>query len=137
MCSSGAISRRSAGPDGHQDDRDESAVAHWTEREIDKTAFKDARLGQRFGELLRQIGDGMGGDGVAEPFFPTHQLLIGQTAKDARQPLAMRGTEHHRCQQEGSPDEPAQWHGLKIGFRDIAIEKGAVKDFLQWRHHQR
>ncbi|WP_247523058.1 transposase [Bradyrhizobium sp. 145] len=48
-------------PDGHQDDRDESAVAHWTEREIDKTAFKDARLGQRFGELLRQIGDGMGG----------------------------------------------------------------------------
>ncbi|WP_247456265.1 transposase [Bradyrhizobium sp. 166] len=61
MCSSGAISRRSAGPDGHQDDRDESAVEHWTEREIDKTAFKDARLGQRFGELLRQIGDGVGG----------------------------------------------------------------------------
>ncbi|MGY4601366.1 hypothetical protein ACVWXL_009112 [Bradyrhizobium sp. GM22.5] len=61
MCSSGAISRRSAGPDDHQDDRDESAVAHWTEREIDKTAFKDARLGQRFGELLRQISDGMGG----------------------------------------------------------------------------
>lgn len=53
MRSSGAISRRSAGPDGHQDDRDESAVAHWPEREIDKTAFKDARLGQRFGELLR------------------------------------------------------------------------------------
>ncbi|WP_247807961.1 MULTISPECIES: IS4 family transposase [unclassified Bradyrhizobium] len=61
MCSSSAISRQSAGPDGHQDDRDENAVEHWTEREIDKTAFKDARLGQRFGELLRQIGDGMGG----------------------------------------------------------------------------
>ncbi|MCK1332495.1 hypothetical protein IVB57_29985 [Bradyrhizobium sp. CW9] len=28
---------------------------------MDKTEFKDARLGQRFGELLRQIGDGMGG----------------------------------------------------------------------------
>jgi hypothetical protein len=40
---------------------DESTVEHWTEREIDKTAFKDARLGQRFGELLKQIGDGMGG----------------------------------------------------------------------------
>lgn len=51
----------SAGPDGHQDDRDESAIAHWTEREVDKTAFEDVRLGQRFGELLRQIGDGMGG----------------------------------------------------------------------------
>lgn len=61
MCSSGAISRRLTGPDGYQDDRDESAIAHWTQREIDKTAFKDARLGQRFGERLRQIGDGMAG----------------------------------------------------------------------------
>lgn len=56
MCSSGAACRCSAGPD----DGDESAVEHWTEREIDKTAFKDARLGQRFSELLKQIGDGMG-----------------------------------------------------------------------------
>ncbi|MGL3111194.1 hypothetical protein [Bradyrhizobium sp. BR 1432] len=37
MCSSGAACRCSAGPD----DGDESAVEHWTEREIDKTAFKD------------------------------------------------------------------------------------------------
>ncbi|WP_442895226.1 IS4/Tn5 family transposase DNA-binding protein [Bradyrhizobium sp. AZCC 2230] len=28
---------------------------------MDKTAFKDARLGQRFSGLLKQIGDGMGG----------------------------------------------------------------------------
>jgi hypothetical protein len=34
--------------------------AHWTEREVDETAFKDQRLGRRFGELIRQIGDGMG-----------------------------------------------------------------------------
>jgi hypothetical protein len=61
MGSSGTACRWSAGPDGRQDDGDESAVEHWTEREIDKTAFKDARLGQRFGELLKQIGDGMGG----------------------------------------------------------------------------
>jgi len=33
---------------------------HWTEREVDETAFKDARLGRRFGEVIRQIGDGMG-----------------------------------------------------------------------------
>ncbi|WLA39722.1 IS4 family transposase [Bradyrhizobium elkanii] len=62
MCSSGTTSRWSAGPDGRQDDGDESVVEHWTEREIDKTVFKDARLGQRFGELLKQIGDGMGGN---------------------------------------------------------------------------
>lgn len=57
MCSSGTTCRWSAEPD----DGDESAVEHWTEREINKTAFKDARLGQRFSELLKQIGDGMGG----------------------------------------------------------------------------
>ena len=33
---------------------------HWTEYEADATAFKDARLGRRFGELLKQLGDGMG-----------------------------------------------------------------------------
>ena len=36
------------------------AAEHWTEREIDETAYKDVRLGRRFGELLKQIGDGMG-----------------------------------------------------------------------------
>jgi Transposase DNA-binding len=61
MCSSGTTSRWSTSPDGRQDKGDESAGEHWTEREIDRTAFKDARLGQRFGELLKQIGDGMGG----------------------------------------------------------------------------
>jgi hypothetical protein len=34
--------------------------AHWSDREIDETAFKDARLGRRFRDLLRQLGDSMG-----------------------------------------------------------------------------
>ena len=33
---------------------------HWADGEIDEAAFKDARLGRRFGDLIRQIGDGMG-----------------------------------------------------------------------------
>ena len=33
---------------------------HWTEREVDEAAFKDARLGRRFAELLKQLGDAMG-----------------------------------------------------------------------------
>ena len=33
---------------------------HWTDSEVDETAFKDARLGRRFGEVIRQISDGMG-----------------------------------------------------------------------------
>jgi len=33
---------------------------HWTDGEIDEAAFKDARLGRRFGDLIRQIGNGMG-----------------------------------------------------------------------------
>lgn len=57
MYSSGTACRCSAGPD----DGDESAAEHWTEREIEKAAFKDDHLGQRFGEPLKQIGDGMGG----------------------------------------------------------------------------
>jgi hypothetical protein len=36
------------------------STRHWTESEIDESAFKDARLGRRFGEVIRQIGDGMG-----------------------------------------------------------------------------
>jgi Transposase DNA-binding len=38
----------------------EGRSEHWTDGEIDETAFKDARLGRRFGDLIRQIGDGMG-----------------------------------------------------------------------------
>ena len=39
---------------------DHAPVDHWTAREVDETAFKDLRLGRRFGQLLRQVGDGMG-----------------------------------------------------------------------------
>jgi Transposase DNA-binding len=34
--------------------------AHWSDHEVDETAFKDARLGRRFGDLLRRLGDAMG-----------------------------------------------------------------------------
>ncbi len=37
-----------------------SGNRHWTEGEIDESAFKDARLGHPFGDLIRQISDGMG-----------------------------------------------------------------------------
>ena len=33
---------------------------HWTANEADRSAFKDARLGRRFAELLRQLSDGLG-----------------------------------------------------------------------------
>jgi Transposase DNA-binding len=39
---------------------DSVPIDHWTAREVDETAFKDLRLGRRFGQLLRQVGDGMG-----------------------------------------------------------------------------
>lgn len=34
---------------------------HWSDQEVDETAFKDARLGRRFADLLKQLGEGMGG----------------------------------------------------------------------------
>ena len=29
---------------------------HWTDREVDESVFKDARLSRRFHELLKQMG---------------------------------------------------------------------------------
>lgn len=34
---------------------------HWSSSEVDETAFRDARLGRRFGDLLRRLSDRMGG----------------------------------------------------------------------------
>ncbi|HLZ07257.1 MAG TPA: IS4 family transposase [Chloroflexota bacterium] len=34
---------------------------HWSRNEVDETAFRDARLGRRFGELLCRLSDRMGG----------------------------------------------------------------------------
>jgi len=42
------------------DRSDPAPLDHWTVREVDEAAFKDIRLGRRFGQLLRQVGDGMG-----------------------------------------------------------------------------
>ena len=36
------------------------SASHWTAREVDEGAFKDARLGRRCAELLRRMGDAMG-----------------------------------------------------------------------------
>jgi hypothetical protein len=36
-------------------------ASHWSWREVDVGAFKDARLGRRFGGLLRRLSEGMGG----------------------------------------------------------------------------
>jgi hypothetical protein len=37
-----------------------NTVKHWTDQEIDETAFQDVRLGRRFHELLKQMGGGIG-----------------------------------------------------------------------------
>jgi len=42
------------------EDGDAAQPTHWTDAEIDEGAFKDARLGRRFSELIRQVGDRMG-----------------------------------------------------------------------------
>ena len=45
---------------GLYDRSDPAPLDHWTAREVDETAFKDVRLGRRFSQLLRQVGEGMG-----------------------------------------------------------------------------
>jgi Transposase DNA-binding len=37
-----------------------NGAVHWVDREIDESAFKDARLGKRFRELLIRMGGGIG-----------------------------------------------------------------------------
>ena len=38
-----------------------AGASHWSSGEVDVGAFKDARLGRRFGDLLRRLSEGMGG----------------------------------------------------------------------------
>jgi hypothetical protein len=60
MCSRNGKSYGVLRPSARGEHRRPDAAEHWTEREVDETAFKDVRLGRRFSELLKQIGDGMG-----------------------------------------------------------------------------
>jgi Transposase DNA-binding/Transposase DDE domain len=60
MRSSDVKSYDPPGPAAHDLLREHRSSEHWTEGEIDETAFKDARLGRRFSELLKQMGDAMG-----------------------------------------------------------------------------
>lgn len=51
---------RTIGPNARRSGADGGAVDHWTAGEVDEAAFRDARLGRRFGELLKQMADGLG-----------------------------------------------------------------------------
>jgi len=44
-----------------QDEKLPPCGGHWSESEVDAGAFKDARLGRRFADLLRRFSDRMGG----------------------------------------------------------------------------
>ncbi|MGM4915006.1 IS4/Tn5 family transposase DNA-binding protein [Rhizobium sp. 768_B6_N1_8] len=44
-----------------RDDVMADSDGHWSRQEIDAGSFKDARLGRRCTELLRQLGERMGG----------------------------------------------------------------------------
>lgn len=44
-------------PTAHDEQND---ATNWVDREINESAFKDARLGKRFRELLIRMGGGIG-----------------------------------------------------------------------------
>ncbi len=44
-----------------ESDQNQPVGDHWSRSEVDEMAFKDARLGRRFGDLLCQLSDRMGG----------------------------------------------------------------------------
>lgn len=60
MCRRGAHSKTFSRPEAGEAAPRSRPALHWTEREVDEAAFKDARLGRRCAEVLKQMGDAMG-----------------------------------------------------------------------------
>ena len=58
--------------------------SHWSENEVDTGAFKDGRLGLRFGELLRCLSDRIGGTiPLAFPGLGEHEGSISVLRQSA------------------------------------------------------
>lgn len=82
-------------------------------------------------DAQEEVGDGMGGNRVAQTFFPAYESLIGCGAENARQPLIVREAEYQRGKDEWFPGELAKRHGFKIGLGDPSVEKRPVKYFFK------
>jgi hypothetical protein len=71
---------RTIGPNARRCGADGGAVDHWTAGEVDEAAFRDARLGRRFGELLKQMADGLGDSILSAVKFWTRKKFRGTAA---------------------------------------------------------
>jgi hypothetical protein len=81
-----------------------------------------------------EIGDGVGSHGVAEAVFADDEPLIGCAADDAGEPFIVGKAEEGDGDEKRQGQEPVHGHGEEIWAGDIAIQKGAVEDFLERRH---
>ena len=60
-------------------------------------------------EAKEQVGDGMGGDGVAQSVGTHNHSLLYHTAKDASQPMLMSEPENQRGAKKRANIEKAVW----------------------------
>src|SRR5688500_2684704 len=84
----------------------------------------------------KQIGDGVGGHGVAEAFLAADEPLEEEAAEDAGEPFAVFEPENDGGDDEWNPTEVPQSDALEIFLDDVAVKKGTVKDFFEGRHYQ-
>src|SRR5206468_175373 len=83
------------------------------------------------------VRQSMGADGVAQSFFIADQPLIGEATENSGEPFAVFKTKKDSGPKKGGQEESPHRHTLEVRIRQIAIEEGTEKHFLQKRHHER
>ena len=82
-------------------------------------------------EAKEQVGDGMGGDGVAQSVGTQNHSLINHTAKDASQPMLMSEPENQRGSKKRANIEKAVWCKQPIWGQNVTVKKRAIEHFLK------
>ena len=75
----------------------------------------------------------MGGHGFTEVAFAEDEPLVRGTAEDPGEPFAMDEAESEAGDQKRHGLEKCEWHGRKVRFVEVAVNKGPVEHFLEWR----
>ena len=88
-------------------------------------------------EAKEQVGDGMGGDGVAQSVGTQNHSLINHTAKDASQPMLMSEPENQRGSKKRANIEQVVWREQPVRRQDVTLKKRAIKYLLEQRYDQR
>src|SRR5450759_2809032 len=85
----------------------------------------------------QKIRDAVREHRVAKTVFADDQPLVGEAAKDSRQPLGMFKAENCCGHDERRDVKRGQRQRLKINFHKVAIQKRTEKNLFERRHNER